>query len=86
MPDDSTLDRRFFKNDSRVREQAETKYRVISSANRCALVECVMSTGVTHQIRSHLGYGLNCPVLGDHKYSDFLSFKPQVIIHRVVNF
>ena len=34
--------------------------------------------GVKHQIRVHLSYGLNTPVLGDHKYSHFTKLAPQV--------
>jgi 23S rRNA-/tRNA-specific pseudouridylate synthase len=35
-------------------------------------------TGVHHQIRAHLGFGIDCPILGDHKYSHYTDFKPQV--------
>lgn len=30
-----------------------------------------------HQIRVHLGFGLRCPILGDHKYSNLDSISPQ---------
>ncbi|VDP00840.1 unnamed protein product [Soboliphyme baturini] len=33
--------------------------------------------GIKHQIRCHLGYGINCPIMGDHKYSSFLRHIPQ---------
>lgn len=71
-----------------------TNYEVIRLGHQCALVECTTKTGTfdissyhliiliilgfTHQIRCHLGFGLNTPILGDHKYSHFLDFKPQV--------
>jgi hypothetical protein len=34
--------------------------------------------GVKHQIRCHLAFGLNTPILGDHKYSHFSKIAPQV--------
>lgn len=49
--------------------EAVTRYRVIDRFERCALVEVKPLTGMKHQIRAHLGYTLNTPVLGDHKYS-----------------
>ena len=39
---------------------------------------CFYDTGIKHQIRCHLAYGLNCPVLGDHKYSHYSKLAPQV--------
>lgn len=36
------------------------------------------SSGVKHQIRVHLAYGLGCPILGDHKYSHWSKLAPQV--------
>ncbi|PAA94482.1 hypothetical protein BOX15_Mlig014526g1, partial [Macrostomum lignano] len=50
-------------------KEAVTRYRVVDKFERCALVEVQPLTGCKHQIRVHLGYGLNTPVLGDHKYS-----------------
>lgn len=34
-------------------------------------------TGIRHQIRVHLGFGLRCPILGDHKYSYVDLLAPQ---------
>jgi 23S rRNA-/tRNA-specific pseudouridylate synthase len=34
--------------------------------------------GVKHQVRAHMFYGLNTPVLGDHKYSHLSKIAPQV--------
>lgn len=34
--------------------------------------------GVKHQIRVHTGFGLSCPILGDHKYSHLDKLAPQV--------
>ncbi|XP_060574813.1 uncharacterized protein LOC132732413 [Ruditapes philippinarum] len=49
--------------------EAITKYRVLDQGDKCALIECLPLTGKKHQIRVHLAFGLNCPILGDHKYS-----------------
>lgn len=35
-------------------------------------------SGVKHQLRVHLAYGLGCPILGDHKYSHWSKLAPQV--------
>lgn len=46
-----------------------TEYRVLRRAEGLALVEIVLHTGKTHQIRAHLAH-IGCPVLGDEKYGD----------------
>ncbi|XP_072467634.1 pseudouridylate synthase RPUSD4, mitochondrial isoform X2 [Notamacropus eugenii] len=56
---------------------AVTQYRVLSSTLSCALLELQPFTGVKHQLRVHLAFGLGCPVLGDHKYSDWNKLAPQ---------
>ncbi|XP_051012112.1 pseudouridylate synthase RPUSD4, mitochondrial [Acomys russatus] len=56
---------------------AVTQYQVLSSTASCALVELQPVTGIKHQLRVHLSFGLDCPVLGDHKYSDWNSLAPQ---------
>ncbi|XP_001372198.1 pseudouridylate synthase RPUSD4, mitochondrial isoform X1 [Monodelphis domestica] len=56
---------------------AVTQYRVLSSTLTCALLELQPVTGVKHQLRVHLAFGLGCPVLGDHKYSDWNKLAPQ---------
>ncbi|XP_064620523.1 uncharacterized protein LOC135483497 [Lineus longissimus] len=59
--------------------QAITKYKVLDSNDNvgAALVLCEPKTGVKHQIRCHLSFGLNMPILGDHKYSHFTKLAPQ---------
>lgn len=68
------------RKDNSKRKTAITKYRVLDSIDSCALIECQPQTGIKHQIRAHLSYGLNCPILGDHKYSHNIKLLPQVII------
>jgi len=55
---------------------AITNYEVLDSNNGISLLEVQPQTGFKHQIRAHLAYGLNTPILGDHKYSNE-ELKPQ---------
>lgn len=59
------------------RQQAITEFKVLSKANGTSLIELSPVTGVKHQLRVHLGFGLACPVLGDHKYSHLQKLAPQ---------
>ncbi|CAG0892849.1 unnamed protein product [Cyprideis torosa] len=59
-------------------EFARTHYKTISSDMNAALLEVQPEGGVKHQIRVHLGHGLRCPILGDHKYSIPGKLAPQV--------
>ncbi|KAK3863231.1 hypothetical protein Pcinc_030982 [Petrolisthes cinctipes] len=54
-----------------------TSYKVLSSRSGVSMVELSPKTGVKHQLRVHMGFGLSCPVLGDHKYSHFNKLAPQ---------
>ncbi|XP_021552115.1 mitochondrial RNA pseudouridine synthase RPUSD4 isoform X3 [Neomonachus schauinslandi] len=56
---------------------AVTQYRVLSSTLSSALVELQPITGIKHQLRVHLSFGLDCPILGDHKYSNWTQLAPQ---------
>ncbi|XP_025212465.1 mitochondrial RNA pseudouridine synthase RPUSD4 isoform X3 [Theropithecus gelada] len=56
---------------------AVTRYQVLSSTVSSALVELQPITGIKHQLRVHLSFGLDCPILGDHKYSDWNRLAPQ---------
>jgi len=44
-----------------------TNFKVIKRYSKYTLIECVLETGRTHQIRVHLAY-INHPVVGDPKY------------------
>ncbi|KAM9039692.1 mitochondrial RNA pseudouridine synthase RPUSD4 [Sarcophilus harrisii] len=56
---------------------AVTQYQVLSRTLSCSFLELQPITGVKHQLRVHLAFGLGCPVLGDHKYSDWNKLAPQ---------
>ncbi|XP_075822507.1 pseudouridylate synthase RPUSD4, mitochondrial [Microtus pennsylvanicus] len=56
---------------------AVTQYQVLCSNPSSALVELQPVTGIKHQLRVHLSFGLDCPILGDHKYSDWNRLVPQ---------
>ena len=56
------------------RRQARTTYRTLDVAAECALLQCTLHTGRTHQIRVHLST-IGHPVLGDHTYVSPLSQK-----------
>ena len=59
---------------------AVTEYQTLKVKGNAALLELTPVTGFKHQIRVHLGLGLGCPVLGDHKFSSLLfDGKPQKI-------
>ncbi|NXE68164.1 RUSD4 synthase, partial [Calcarius ornatus] len=58
-------------------ERAVTRYRRLAAASACSLLQLQPVTGVKHQIRVHLAYGLGCPILGDHKYSHWSKLAPQ---------
>ena len=51
----------------RAGRSAKTDYRVLNSIGELSLVECVIHSGRTHQIRVHLHH-LGHPVLGDKLY------------------
>ncbi|RWS29586.1 ribosomal pseudouridine synthase-like protein [Leptotrombidium deliense] len=58
-------------------KRAVTHYKVKKESGNSALLEVYTETGVRHQIRCHLGFGLRTPILGDHKYSYLDKLAPQ---------
>jgi 23S rRNA pseudouridine955/2504/2580 synthase len=50
--------------------EAETRVKVLASANGLSVLQLRLMTGRTHQIRVHLAHA-GFPVLGDDKYGDF---------------
>jgi 23S rRNA-/tRNA-specific pseudouridylate synthase len=58
-------------------KRALTEFKVIASKHNAALVEVKPITGVKHQIRVHLGFGMRTPVLGDPKYTYLDRIAPQ---------
>ena len=53
--------------DLRNGKEAETSFRVLKRFSNSTLVECVLKTGRTHQIRVHMNY-IGHPVIGDPLY------------------
>lgn len=51
-------------------QRSITHYKVIESYKEGALVELLLETGRTHQIRVHLSH-VGCPIYGEQLYSDF---------------
>ncbi len=56
-----------FPPDSEVGKPAVTHYRVLEKFGYVTLVECVLETGRTHQIRAHMKY-IGHPVFNDARY------------------
>lgn len=50
-------------------KEAVTEWRQISVYQNCALIECKLHTGRTHQIRVHMREDLKTPILGDTIYA-----------------
>uniref|UniRef100_A0A915BN92 Pseudouridylate synthase RPUSD4, mitochondrial n=1 Tax=Parascaris univalens TaxID=6257 RepID=A0A915BN92_PARUN len=53
-----------------------TEYRVIKDNGECSSLQCIIRNDISHQVRSHLGLGLGCPIIGDFKYSGYKEFRP----------
>lgn len=60
---------------------ARTEYRVVRSNEKASLIECLLTSGRTHQIRVHLHH-LGHPVLGDKIYAPrFAKDFPRQMLH-----
>ena len=44
----------------------------------------LLFSAIKHQLRVHLADGLDCPILGDHKYSHFGKLAPQILPTNVL--
>ena len=53
--------------DSGIGKPAVTHYRVLERFGYVTLVECILETGRTHQIRAHMRY-IGHPLFGDERY------------------
>lgn len=56
-----------FPPDSEIGKSAVTHYRVLERFGYVTLVECVLETGRTHQIRAHMKH-IGHPLFGDERY------------------
>lgn len=58
---------RVFDSDSEIGKPAVTHYRVIERFGYITVVECILETGRTHQIRAHMKH-IGHPIFGDERY------------------
>lgn len=56
-----------FPTDSEIGKPAVTHYRVIERFGYVTLIECILETGRTHQIRAHMKH-IGHPLFGDERY------------------
>lgn len=79
-----------FKTQVENSKEAITEYNLEESKNNYSLINVVLHTGRTHQIRVHLSQ-INCPILGDTKYGNVeinntLSLKRQKLLSYKITF
>ena len=64
--------------------KAHTAYSVLdNNQDTCSLVQYMTKSGIKHQIRVHSASSLQCPILGDHKFSTF-DAEPQKLPLRLL--
>lgn len=56
-----------FPSDSEIGKSAITHYRILERFGYVTLVECILETGRTHQIRAHMKH-IGHPLFGDERY------------------
>lgn len=66
-------------------KSAITHYRVIKRFGAFTLLECILGTGRTHQIRVHLSY-IGHPIIGDEKYGSKGNFKAPMLHAQKIGF
>ena len=67
---------------------AVTHYKVLKQFDKFSLIECVLETGRTHQIRVHMA-SIGHPLLGDEVYSPYKSpykLKGQTLHAKILGF
>ncbi|CAL8070260.1 unnamed protein product [Calicophoron daubneyi] len=62
-----------------------TFYKILDRRNDAALLTCSTLSGLKHQVRVHLAFGLHTPILGDHKYSHASFLAPQRLPHCLLD-
>lgn len=66
-------------------KSATTHYKVIKRFKDFTLLECILGTGRTHQIRVHLSY-IGHPILGDEKYGSKGRFNMPMLHAAMIGF
>ncbi|WP_371381432.1 RluA family pseudouridine synthase [Sporomusa aerivorans] len=61
-------------------QQAITHYRILTSFGQASLLEVLLKTGRTHQIRVHFCY-IGCPLLGDDLYGGPVTLITRQALH-----
>ena len=69
VKDDKNSLVKVYKNKVAGAKEIITEYSVKSKSGELNLVEIILHTGRTHQIRAHMA-SIGCPILGDGKYGD----------------
>ncbi|KAI6243779.1 putative ribosomal pseudouridine synthase [Aphelenchoides fujianensis] len=64
----------------------QTRYRVVNEDRRAgvSLLDVFVTAASVHQIRSHLAFGLNCPLIGEAKYNPRTADRPVALSNRVL--
>lgn len=63
-------------------KEAVTEWQQLAVDQGCALIQCRLLTGRTHQIRVHLRESLQCPILGDPIYAQ--PSRQRVLVPRLM--